>query len=131
MLNISTGDTLRSVAECHTPNSAVLALRWISSAKALCLDSGGSVWSLSFTRRLGVRGCESKCLFSGARGEVLDLNKINKNVLCAFVITNIIIILSGVYSGAFIIRRRAPVEILQYNCFCNNVKSNLCELIVY
>lgn len=77
MLNTSTGDTLRSVSDCHTPNTAVLALRWVYAAKALCLDSGGSVWSLSFTRHLGVRGCESKCLFSGARGEVyIENNKL-------------------------------------------------------
>ncbi|GBP06832.1 Vacuolar protein sorting-associated protein 8 homolog [Eumeta japonica] len=37
---------------------------------ALAADSGGSVWSLNFTHTLGVRGCSTRCLFSGARGEV-------------------------------------------------------------
>nr|CAD7425885.1 unnamed protein product [Timema monikensis] len=37
---------------------------------ALCSDSGGSVFELNFRRMLGVRGCDSKCLFSGSRGEV-------------------------------------------------------------
>jgi hypothetical protein len=40
---------------------------------ALCSDSGGSVFELTFTRTMGVRGCESKCLFSGSRGEVCSL----------------------------------------------------------
>ncbi|CAB3370067.1 Hypothetical predicted protein [Cloeon dipterum] len=44
-----------------------------SSALALCSDSGGSVFELAFKRVLGVRGCEARCLFSGARGEVVAL----------------------------------------------------------
>ena len=37
---------------------------------ALCSDSGGSVFELNFKRTLGVRGCDSRCIFSGSRGEV-------------------------------------------------------------
>ena len=44
-----------------------------SPTLALCSDSGGSVFELSFTRIMGVRGCDSKCLFSGSRGEVCTL----------------------------------------------------------
>lgn len=31
------------------------------------------MFELSFKRTLGVRGCDSKCLFSGSRGEVVAL----------------------------------------------------------
>lgn len=40
---------------------------------AVCSDSGGSVFELNFKRTLGVRSCDSKCLFSGSRGEVVTI----------------------------------------------------------
>lgn len=71
MIDTVSGDTIRILTDVITPNSGVLNLKWTGKAAlALCSDSGGSVWSLSFTRRLGMRGCDSRCLFSGARGEV-------------------------------------------------------------
>lgn len=71
MIDTVTGDTIRVLTDAITPNSGVLNVKWTGrQALALCSDSGGSVWSLSFTRRLGKRGCDSKCLFSGSRGEV-------------------------------------------------------------
>lgn len=71
MIDTTNGDTIRVLTDAITPNSGVLNVKWTGRpALALCSDSGGSVWSLSFTRRLGKRGCDSKCLFSGSRGEV-------------------------------------------------------------
>lgn len=71
MINTMTGDVIRTLLEAVTPNAGVLSLKWTSRQNlALSLDTGGSVWSLSFTRKLGIRGCDSRCLFSGARGEV-------------------------------------------------------------
>lgn len=71
MIDTATGDAIRTLNDVITPNSGVLNIKWTSKPNlALCSDSGGSVWSLSFTRRLGLRGCDSKCIFSGARGEV-------------------------------------------------------------
>lgn len=71
MIDTTTGDSIRVLTDAITPNSGVLNLKWTGKPTlALCSDTGGSVWSLSFTRRLGKRGCDSKCLFSGARGEV-------------------------------------------------------------
>ena len=71
MIDTSSGDTIRSLTDVITPNTSVLHLKWAGRpALARASDSGGSVWSLNFTRRLGIRGCISRCLFSGARGEV-------------------------------------------------------------
>ncbi|KAJ6642950.1 Vacuolar protein sorting-associated protein 8 like [Pseudolycoriella hygida] len=71
MIDTSSGDTIRVMTDVITPNTGVLHIKWIqNSAHALCSDSGGSVWFLNFTRRLGIRGCESRCIFSGSRGEV-------------------------------------------------------------
>lgn len=74
MINTMTGDVIRTLLDAISPNSGVLNIKWTSRPTlALSLDTGGSVWSLSFTRRMGIRGCDSKCLFSGARGEVCAL----------------------------------------------------------
>ncbi|XP_043931336.1 vacuolar protein sorting-associated protein 8 homolog [Protopterus annectens] len=37
---------------------------------AICNDSGGSVFELTFKRVMGLRTCDSRCLFSGSKGEV-------------------------------------------------------------
>lgn len=80
MIDTTSGDTIRSLPDVITPNSGVLHIKWIGKG-ALCSDSGGSVWSLNFTRRLGIRGCESRCLFSGARGEVCSIEPLVVNEL--------------------------------------------------
>ena len=43
---------------------------------ALCSDSGGSVFELCFKRTMGVRGCDSRCIFSGSRGEVCSFEPV-------------------------------------------------------
>lgn len=71
MIDTTTGDVIRRLPDAHAPQSAVLQLRFtILNNLALCGDSSGCVFSLTFMRRLGVRSWDSKCLFSGARGEV-------------------------------------------------------------
>lgn len=51
-----------------------ICTQWTDSPTlAVVSDSGGSVFELSFKRTLGLRGCDSKCLFSGSRGEVVAM----------------------------------------------------------
>lgn len=71
MIDTSSGDSIRVLSDAISPNSGCVNLKWTGKPNlALCSDTGGSVWTLNFTRRLGKRGYDSKCLFSGARGEV-------------------------------------------------------------
>lgn len=73
MIDTASGDSIRVLTDAISPNSGCVSLKWTEKPTiALCLDTGGSVWTLNFTRRLGKRGCDSKCLFSGARGEVSE-----------------------------------------------------------
>lgn len=93
MLDANNGDILRKLPDAHAPQSAVLHLRFTYlNNLALCGDSSGCVFSLIFSRRLGVRVWDSKCLFSGARGEVCafeplvqgqDVQFLHQNVLVA------------------------------------------------
>ncbi|CAC5412316.1 VPS8 [Mytilus coruscus] len=70
MWDLTTGKLLRTIADAHPPGTAVLHIKFTDSLViAACSDSGGSVFELEFKRLIGVRTCESKCLFSGSRGE--------------------------------------------------------------
>ncbi|KMQ97713.1 vacuolar protein sorting-associated protein 8-like protein [Lasius niger] len=72
MLDSSNGKVLRILTDVHPLDTAVLHVKFTDSPKiALCSDSGGSVFELNFTRVMGVRGCDSRCLFSGSKGEVI------------------------------------------------------------
>ncbi|XP_065068088.1 vacuolar protein sorting-associated protein 8 homolog isoform X2 [Rhopilema esculentum] len=70
MWDLSNGNCLRVITDAHPPGYAVLHLQFTDdSTIAMCSDSSGSVYSLSF-RRLITRSCESTCFFSGSKGEV-------------------------------------------------------------
>nr|CAB3267651.1 vacuolar protein sorting-associated protein 8 homolog [Phallusia mammillata] len=71
MYDVTSGKLLRTISDAHPPGSAVLHVKFTDDPTiAVCNDSGGSVFELNFKRVMGVRSCESRCLFSGSRGEV-------------------------------------------------------------
>ncbi|XP_030753791.1 vacuolar protein sorting-associated protein 8 homolog [Sitophilus oryzae] len=104
MLDAKTGDLVRKLPDAHAPQTAVLHLRFtFLSNFALCGDSSGCVFSLGFGRRLGVRTWDSKCLFSGARGEVCvfepliqghDINFLSRHILVAMATLSKVIVIS-------------------------------------
>ncbi|XP_063162929.1 vacuolar protein sorting-associated protein 8 homolog [Candoia aspera] len=71
MWDLASGKLLRSIIDAHPPGTAILHIKFTDDPTlAICNDSGGSVFELSFRRVMGVRTCESRCLFSGSKGEV-------------------------------------------------------------
>ncbi|KAJ8255316.1 hypothetical protein GJAV_G00203490 [Gymnothorax javanicus] len=71
MWDLANGKLLRTITEAHPPGTAVLHVKFTDDPTlAVCNDSGGSVFELSFRRVMGVRSCDSRCLFSGSKGEV-------------------------------------------------------------
>ena len=71
MWDLSTGKLLRTVTDAHPPGTAILHVKFTDDRTiAVTSDSGGSVFELEFKRLIGVRTCDSQCLFSGSRGEV-------------------------------------------------------------
>ncbi|CAK8692883.1 unnamed protein product [Clavelina lepadiformis] len=83
MYDITSGKLLRTITDAHPPGSAVLHVKFTDDPTlAVCNDSGGSVFELNFRRVMGVRSCESRCLFSGSRGEVCAIETLHlgKNV---------------------------------------------------
>ncbi|XP_053326950.1 vacuolar protein sorting-associated protein 8 homolog isoform X2 [Spea bombifrons] len=71
MWDLAGGKLLRSITDAHPPGTAILHIKFTDDPTlAICNDSGGSVFELTFKRVMGVRTCESRCLFSGSKGEV-------------------------------------------------------------
>lgn len=69
--DIQTGKLLRTLDEAHPLGSAIVHCRFTDDPTlAIISDSGGSVFEITFKRTLGVRGFNSRCIFSGSRGEV-------------------------------------------------------------
>ncbi|XP_055358754.1 vacuolar protein sorting-associated protein 8 homolog isoform X2 [Betta splendens] len=71
MWDLATGKLLRTITDAHPPGTAILHVKFTDDPTlAVCNDSGGSVFELAFRRVMGMRSCESRCLFSGSKGEV-------------------------------------------------------------
>ncbi|CAH3128652.1 unnamed protein product [Porites lobata] len=74
MWDLQSGKLLRTIIDAHPLGSAVLHVMFTDDPSvAICSDSGGSVFVLSFKRVIGMRTYESTCLFSGSRGEVCTM----------------------------------------------------------
>ncbi|XP_017489159.1 PREDICTED: vacuolar protein sorting-associated protein 8 homolog [Rhagoletis zephyria] len=114
MIDTQSGDVLRNLFDVITPNTGALHIKWTSRpALALCSDSGGSVWSLSFTRKLGIRGCSSRCLFSGARGEVCTLEPLM--IDSSHELDQYCIVALATLSKYFIVTIRPRLKVIKYH----------------
>ncbi|SPP85165.1 vacuolar protein sorting-associated protein 8 homolog [Drosophila guanche] len=116
MLDTHSGDVLRELFDVITPNTGVLHVKWTSrSSLALCADAGGSVWSLSFTRKLGIRGCSSRCLFSGARGEVCAVEPLIMDSQGRHELDQYCIVALATLSKYFIVTVRPRLRVIKYH----------------
>uniref|UniRef100_A0A1B0AWC4 RING-type domain-containing protein n=1 Tax=Glossina palpalis gambiensis TaxID=67801 RepID=A0A1B0AWC4_9MUSC len=116
MFDTQTGDVMRQLNDVVTPNTGVLHIKWTSrSAMALAADSGGSVWSLSFTRKLGVRGCSTRCLFSGARGEVCAVEPLLTICNAHHDLDQYCIVALATLSKYFIVTIRPRLKVIKYH----------------
>uniref|UniRef100_A0A3P9NN00 VPS8 subunit of CORVET complex n=1 Tax=Poecilia reticulata TaxID=8081 RepID=A0A3P9NN00_POERE len=71
MWDLANGKLLRTITDAHPPGTAILHVKFTDDPTlAVCNDSGGSVFELTFRRVMGMRSCDSRCLFSGSKGEV-------------------------------------------------------------
>uniref|UniRef100_A0A3Q2XPW3 VPS8 subunit of CORVET complex n=1 Tax=Hippocampus comes TaxID=109280 RepID=A0A3Q2XPW3_HIPCM len=71
MWDLANGKLLRTITDAHPPGTAILHVKFTDDPTlAVCSDSGGSVFELAFRRVMGMRSCDSRCLFSGSKGEV-------------------------------------------------------------
>ncbi|XP_076619382.1 vacuolar protein sorting 8 isoform X2 [Colletes latitarsis] len=104
MIDSSNGKVLRTLTDVHLFDTAVLHVKFTDSPKvALCSDSGGSVFELNFTRVMGVRGCDSRCLFSGSKGEVCTLEPLLLNHLPSHPLKNYTLVAMATLSKVMVV----------------------------
>jgi len=78
MYDVTNNKLLRTITDAHPPGTAILHIKFTDDfTLAVCNDSGGSVFELNFRRVMGVRTCDSRCLFSGSRGEVCTIEPLH------------------------------------------------------
>ncbi|KAG8190625.1 hypothetical protein JTE90_017889 [Oedothorax gibbosus] len=71
MWDLHKGKLIRTISDAHPMQNAILHLKFSDDPTlALFSDSGGSVFELNFKRVMGTRTWETRCIFSGSRGEV-------------------------------------------------------------
>ncbi|KAL0270958.1 UNVERIFIED_CONTAM: hypothetical protein PYX00_008218 [Menopon gallinae] len=113
MFDLTNGKLIRTLTDVHTPATAVLSVKFTdSSTLALCSDSGGSVFELNFKRTLGVRGCDSKCLFSGSRGEVCVIQPLLLNQFISHPLQGIILVAMATLSKVIVISIRPKMRVV-------------------
>lgn len=73
------GKLLRSILDAHPAGTAILHLKFTDDPTlAVFCDSGGSVFELEFKRSvIAKRTSESRCLFSGSRGEWVNVEPLH------------------------------------------------------
>ncbi|CAF93992.1 unnamed protein product, partial [Tetraodon nigroviridis] len=78
MWDLANGKLLRTITDAHPPGTAILHVKFTDDPTlAVCNDSGGSVFELAFRRVMGMRSCDSRCLFSGSKGEVCSIEPLH------------------------------------------------------
>ncbi|KOC64483.1 Vacuolar protein sorting-associated protein 8 like protein [Habropoda laboriosa] len=113
MIDSSNGKVLRTLTDVHPLDTAVLHVKFTDSPKvALCSDSGGSVFELNFTRVMGVRGCDSRCLFSGSRGEVCTLEPLLLNHLPSHPLKNYTLVAMATLSKVIVVCIRPRMRVV-------------------
>lgn len=113
MLDSSNGKVLRILTDVHPLDTAVLHVKFTDSPKiALCSDSGGSVFELNFTRVMGVRGCDSRCLFSGSKGEVCTLEPLLLNHLPSHPLKNYTLVAMATLSKVIVVCIRPRMRVV-------------------
>ncbi|XP_054013291.1 vacuolar protein sorting-associated protein 8 homolog [Hylaeus anthracinus] len=113
MIDSSNGKVLRTLTDVHPFDNAVLHVKFTDSPKvALCSDSGGSVFELNFTRVMGVRGCDSRCLFSGSKGEVCTLEPLLLNHLPSHPLKNYTLVAMATLSQVMVVCTRPRTRVV-------------------
>ncbi|KAK6630795.1 hypothetical protein RUM44_002964 [Polyplax serrata] len=113
MFDLSNGKLIRTLVDVHPPGTAVLSVKFTDlPTVALCSDSGGSVFELNFTRTLGVRGCSSKCLFSGSRGEVCVIEPLLLHHLAFHPLKGIVLVAMATLTKVIVVSIRPKMKVV-------------------
>ncbi|XP_065215461.1 vacuolar protein sorting-associated protein 8 homolog isoform X2 [Planococcus citri] len=125
MFDVTDGKVLRTMNDVHTPSTAVLHVKFTDvPTLALCSDSGGSVFELNFKRMLGVRGVDSKCIFSGSRGEVCCIEPLLLHHLNSHPLRGSVLVAMATLTKLIVVSIRPVMKVL----LTHTVKADPCSL---
>ncbi|CAH1405711.1 unnamed protein product [Nezara viridula] len=114
MLDTADAKVLRVISpESHTLSTAVLHVKFTDiPSLALLSDSGGSVFEISLKRVLGVRSWDSRCIFSGSRGEVVAVEPLLLNKLPTHPLAGSLLVAVATLSKVLLISLRPGTRLL-------------------
>ncbi|CAH1788234.1 unnamed protein product, partial [Owenia fusiformis] len=114
MWDLTNGKLIRTITDAHPPGTAVLHVKFTDDLTiAICCDSGGSVFELEMKRLIGVRKCESKCLFSGSRGEVCIVEPLHMNYTVKdHPMKDVMILAMASFSKVLLVRLRPQLKVM-------------------
>nr|XP_018909739.1 PREDICTED: vacuolar protein sorting-associated protein 8 homolog [Bemisia tabaci] len=113
MCDVADGKVLRTMNQVHTPATAVLHVKFTDNPNlAVCSDSGGSVFELSFKRTLGIRSVDSRCIFSGSRGEVCCIEPLRLKALTTHPLHGSILVAMATLSKVILVCIRPNTRLL-------------------
>ncbi|KAK4298989.1 hypothetical protein Pmani_028696 [Petrolisthes manimaculis] len=113
LFDLTTSKLLQTISDAHTPFTAVLHLKWTDyPGMAVISDSGGSVFQLSIKRTMGLNSNESRCIFSGSRGEVCTVEPLIMSHLRATPLVEPVILAMATISKVIIVSLMPELKVL-------------------
>ncbi|XP_066963121.1 vacuolar protein sorting-associated protein 8 homolog [Macrobrachium rosenbergii] len=113
LFDLTSSKLLQTISDAHTPFTAVLHLKWTDyPGMAVISDSGGSVFELSIKRTMGLNSNESRCIFSGSRGEVCTVEPLLMSQFRANPGTETIILAMATISKVIVVSLRPQLKVL-------------------
>ncbi|XP_064646589.1 vacuolar protein sorting-associated protein 8 homolog isoform X2 [Lineus longissimus] len=114
MWDLTNGKLIRTISDAHPPGTAILHVKFTDDLTiAVCNDSGGSVFELEMKRLIGVRTCESRCLFSGSRGEVCTIEPLHMNhTIKDHPMKDVLVLAMGTLSKVLVVTIRPKLKVI-------------------
>ncbi|XP_042868274.1 vacuolar protein sorting-associated protein 8 homolog [Penaeus japonicus] len=113
VFDLTSSKLLQTISDAHTPFTAVLHLKWTDfPGMAVISDSGGSVFELSIKRTMGLNSNESRCIFSGSRGEVCTIEPLLMSQFRATPVSEPVILAMATISKVIVVSLRPQLKVL-------------------
>ncbi|KAG7169921.1 Vacuolar protein sorting-associated protein 8-like [Homarus americanus] len=113
LFDLTSSKLLQTISDAHTPFTAVLHFKWTDyPGMAVISDSGGSVFELSIKRTMGLNSNESRCIFSGSRGEVCTIEPLLMSQFRATSLVENVILAMATISKVIVVSLRPQLKVL-------------------
>jgi hypothetical protein len=113
MWDLDTGRCLRTITDAHPPGYAVIQVSFTDDPTcALLSDSMGSVYIMYFKRKMGIRSTETRCMFSGSRGEVCTFSPLHMTLFKKHPLNHYSLVALATFSKVLLVSITPRLEVL-------------------